>query len=482
MFINFPYTDLYALNLDWILQQITAMKADNQTIEDLINSLGTVVNTVNGQSGNVTITDTMVAGAKLESVYVAPNTPWSNIVGNITNLYNAGIRMIVCGNNDRDLYVLKMSGGNVDYARYNPLGSASTFVESVNGQSGAINITDSMINATDINIFEWADPGETINDYSSASLLNLYDNGIRIIFTQNTFGDYANMYTLYKSGGAVSYVAYEPTSAVAGVLSVNGMSGAVTLTASDVGAVPTTTQVNGNPLTSDVVLTAGDVGAVPTSRTVNNKALSSNITLTAGDVSAVPTTRTVNNKALSTNISLTASDVGAVPTTRTVNNKSLSSDITLNAGDVNAVPTTRTVNNKALSSNITLGGSDIVSGVLSVSNTVNQDITAVNNKLVTDGYVHSEWFDNNTKNYFVNLCKILNRVQMHFYFHGTSNIAKDLKMGEIPASYRPSADMSAIAYDSTGSIFGATIHADGTITHGSSSARNNITVVSNWTV
>lgn len=36
-------------------------------------------------------------------------------------------------------------------------------------------------------------------------------------------------------------------------------------------------------------LSASDVGAVPTTRTVNNKALSSNITLTASDVSAVPT-------------------------------------------------------------------------------------------------------------------------------------------------------------------------------------------------
>ena len=59
-------------------------------------------------------------------------------------------------------------------------------------------------------------------------------------------------------------------------------------------------------------LSASDVGAVPTSRTVNNKALSSNITLTASDVGAVPTSRTVNGKALSANISLTAYDVGAL--------------------------------------------------------------------------------------------------------------------------------------------------------------------------
>lgn len=61
------------------------------------------------------------------------------------------------------------------------------------------------------------------------------------------------------------------------------------------------------------------------------------VTLTASDVSTVPTTRTVNNKSLSSNITLTASDVSAVPTTRTVNSKTLSSDITLSASDVGAI-------------------------------------------------------------------------------------------------------------------------------------------------
>ena len=73
--------------------------------------------------------------------------------------------------------------------------------------------------------------------------------------------------------------------------------------------------------------------------TVNDKSLSSNITLTASDVGAVPTTRKVNNKALSSDITLSASDVGAVPTTRKVNNKALSSDITLSASDVGALAT-----------------------------------------------------------------------------------------------------------------------------------------------
>jgi hypothetical protein len=59
--------------------------------------------------------------------------------------------------------------------------------------------------------------------------------------------------------------------------SVNGKTGEVVLSASDVGARPNTWMP-----------TAANVGAVPTSRTVNGKALSSNITLSASDVGALP--------------------------------------------------------------------------------------------------------------------------------------------------------------------------------------------------
>lgn len=62
-------------------------------------------------------------------------------------------------------------------------------------------------------------------------------------------------------------------------------------------------------------LTATDVGAVPTSRTVNGKALSSDISLAATDVGAVPTSRTINGQALSADITLTAANVGAAGST-----------------------------------------------------------------------------------------------------------------------------------------------------------------------
>ena len=73
---------------------------------------------------------------------------------------------------------------------------------------------------------------------------------------------------------------------------------------------------------------AASVGAVPTSRTVNNKALSSNITLSASDVNALPSTTTL-------------STLGGVPTSRKVNNKALTGNITLTSSDVGAIPNTQ---------------------------------------------------------------------------------------------------------------------------------------------
>lgn len=121
------------------------------------------------------------------------------------------------------------------------------------------------------------------------------------------------------------------------VISVNGQTGVVTLSSSDVGAVPTTRKVNNKALSSDISLGASDVGAVPTTRKVNNKALSADVILTPADVGAVPQERTVNQKALSADVVLTPADVGAVPPERTVNGHALSSDVVLDADDVGAV-------------------------------------------------------------------------------------------------------------------------------------------------
>jgi hypothetical protein len=80
-------------------------------------------------------------------------------------------------------------------------------------------------------------------------------------------------------------------------------------------------RINGYALSSDVTLTAADVGAVPTTRTVNTHALSADVTLTAADVNAVPTTRTVNGHALTADVTVTGEDLTFIDST--TNNSSI---------------------------------------------------------------------------------------------------------------------------------------------------------------
>jgi hypothetical protein len=94
----------------------------------------------------------------------------------------------------------------------------------------------------------------------------------------------------------------------------------IILSASDVGAlpastpldfVPASTTINGQPLTGDIVIDGGGVvgDCVPTSRTVNSKPLNADIILNASDVGAlpsttefVPPTRTINGQPLSDDV------------------------------------------------------------------------------------------------------------------------------------------------------------------------------------
>ena len=70
--------------------------------------------------------------------------------------------------------------------------------------------------------------------------------------------------------------------------------------------------------TSELTNDSGFITSAPVS-SVNNK--TGAVSLSASDVGAVPTARTVNGKALSSNISLSASDVGALPDTTTIPTK-----------------------------------------------------------------------------------------------------------------------------------------------------------------
>ena len=99
-------------------------------------------------------------------------------------------------------------------------------------------------------------------------------------------------------------------------------------------AVQDSRKINGKSLTGDISLTYADVGAVPTSCKINGKPLTGDISLTYSDVGAVPTGRKINGKTLTGDISLTYSDVGAVPVFRRVNGKTLEADLSVTAQDI----------------------------------------------------------------------------------------------------------------------------------------------------
>ena len=176
--------------------------------------------------------------------------------------------------------------------------------------------------------------------------------------------------------GAVTLGAAD-VGAVPTTRTVNGkaLSADITMDASDVGAVPDTREINGHQLDADVTLVPSDLGAVPETRTINLVPLNDDIVLTPGDIGAVPEDREINGMPLSTDLTLTPADLGAVPVTRTINGIPLTSDITIPTG---GVPPTRTINGKPLSSDVVLNGGDIISGVVSPGNSVNQDLWDLN--------------------------------------------------------------------------------------------------------
>ena len=143
------------------------------------------------------------------------------------------------------------------------------------------------------------------------------------------------------------------------VTSVNSKTGAVVLTAADVGALPDTTSIptktseienDSGFITSaqaPVQSVDGATGAVTTNAVkyteqtlTDDQKTQARTNIGAGTSSFSGSYNDLSNKPT---IPSTAADVGAVPTTRTVNGKALSADITLSASDVGALPDTTVI-------------------------------------------------------------------------------------------------------------------------------------------
>lgn len=115
---------------------------------------------------------------------------------------------------------------------------------------------------------------------------------------------------------------------------------------------------------------------VPNTRKVNGKALSADITLTASDVSALPSSTTIPSPG-------TGTDYPKMDGTKALGSNAGYARVDhVHPSDTSRVPTSRTVNSKALSSNIVLTGSDIAADSTS-SATIAETFAAMEDEFAT---------------------------------------------------------------------------------------------------
>lgn len=169
-FHEYPYTDLYNLNLDWMLK-IVKQYADTiddipAKVKDAVDKLGdNLVLSVNGESGNVVLYKDQYT--RLPDIEEAENPVWNfyrkvnGVDTGLQFLTNGAVELIV-GTNRYRFYTDK-----------NPV------VESFNNRTGAVNLT-----TTDINRLRMTPVYNivgTIDDYSPAQLASLYEIGYRFM-------------------------------------------------------------------------------------------------------------------------------------------------------------------------------------------------------------------------------------------------------------------------------------------------------------
>lgn len=208
--------------------------------------------------------------------------------------------------------------------------SAGAPVQSVNGKTGTITLTASDVSALPsstvyVSSVDGSSGAITTNavKYTEQTLTDTQKTQARTNIgagTSSFSGDYndlTNQPTIPTMTSQLTNNSNYITVSGAPVQSVNGKTGAVSLSASDVGALPDTVTI---PSPNDSTITIQKNGTTVDSFTTNaatDKSINITVPTTASEVGAVPTSRTVNGKALSADITLTASDVSALPASTT---------------------------------------------------------------------------------------------------------------------------------------------------------------------
>lgn len=269
MFFKFPYTDLYTLNLDWMIKYLEETKASLEEWQEIVDGLGSIVHSVNGQSGDVQL-GTLVNSVNGQTGAVQLGTIVNSVNGKtgaveidnddinelgievvlqttdaaetftpavVRPLFSSGIRFIII--NDKEFYSITAEGS---MTRFDPLkdqniitaqnhaptqAEAETyfnrgirFVQSTVSdvkRLWAIEKIGSNILAYDLNetnganIFNEIDASESIEDYSQPTLQEIYKSGQRILF-QDTANGIRKFYALLGNevDGYTGYIEYDP--------------------------------------------------------------------------------------------------------------------------------------------------------------------------------------------------------------------------------------------------------------------------------
>lgn len=163
MIFKYPYTDMYALNLDWIIQAIKEMQETIGPLDHIVNTvngmtgdveitkalltqiLGNLVETFNGRTGDVELTAEDVNNTMIDITWTSdPGDTISDLLQEqLDDLYASGKRVLIFVNNlgvaDK-IYFLQYYNHSAQPQEYSPT-AALAGVATFNGQTGNVTAT-----------------------------------------------------------------------------------------------------------------------------------------------------------------------------------------------------------------------------------------------------------------------------------------------------------------------------------------------------
>ena len=256
MIFKYPYTDMYALNLDWIIQAIKEMQETIGPLDRIVNSvngmtgdveitkalitqiMGNLVETFNGRTGDVELTAEDVNNTLIDITWTSdPGDTIDDLSqSELDEMYQSGKRVLIFVNNlgvADQVYFLQYYDGHAQPQEYSPT-AALAGVASFNGQTGNVTATGSDLATSGTD-------SRTITE----SLEDLEDTKVPVTRTVNNQPLSTNI-----SINAANV----PSQAITGATDVEMALG--NLNASK---VPNARQVNGKSLINDITLNDEDI-------------------------------------------------------------------------------------------------------------------------------------------------------------------------------------------------------------------------------